>query len=619
MGARRLFIPLLLVFWAAAAVGQAKRRPDVYLVTIDTLRADHVPSYGYTQVQTPALDRLCRDGLHFTQAFSPSPITNSSHASILTGLMPSTHGVTDFAVPLRGDRPTLAELLHASGYHTAAFIGAVILDSRTLAPGFDRGFDFYFDFPAPRAGKSPLPKSRYGRVERRGLTVVQRAEQWLAQARGPRFAWVHLYDPHDPYDPPPPFAARYRDRPYDGEIAYADSALAEFLRFLDRRALYRDAIIIVVGDHGEGLGEHGEDTHGIFLYDTTLHVPLILKLPQSQHAGTAVAAQVRTIDIVPTLVDLLQLPSAAHFDGITLRPLWSADPATAERIALGETDYPLRFGWAPLRSARSGGFQYIEAPRPELFDLRADAAEAKNIYEPWAPPVEGLRQSLADAHLQVPATRVSAVPGSTVAELRALGYLGTDPGSTTAVAPSLLPDPKDKIAQQNLLHRAMLAEEDGDVAAARVALQKLLTLDPRSPSALLQLGQLELQSGDARQAVGLLARARDARPNDAGAAWYLGKACFKAGDYARARGALEASLALLPGQFEARVLLGATFARLKDYPAAEDQLEAAVLLSPSDPSAYDELARVYRAQGKKDLAIQAQMHARTLRAQAPAH
>ncbi|MDP9268187.1 MAG: sulfatase-like hydrolase/transferase [Acidobacteriota bacterium] len=642
MGVRRLAI-LSLILWTATAGAQSKRLPDVYLVTIDTLRADHVGCYGDTRVQTPALDRLCKDGLRFAQAFTPSPITNSSHASILTGLMPSTHGVTDFAVPLRSGRPTLAEMLHGAGYHTAAFIGAVILDSRTLAPGFDRGFDFYFNFPGRPAGKS-----RYGRVERRGMTVVQRAEQWIAQARGPRFAWVHLYDPHDPYDPPPPYLARYRDRPYDGEIAYADSALAEFLRFLDRRGLYRDAIIIVVGDHGEGLGEHGEDTHGIFLYDSTLHVPLIVKLSRHESSGAVIAAQVRTIDIVPTLVDVLQLPVTSQFEGATLRPFWSAHGAV-DRVALGETDYPLRFGWAPLRSVRSGAFKYIEAPRPELYDLNADRGESINIYQPWVPEVQRLRKVLADADLRPGAAQASAVPPATVAELRALGYLGNDPGVTTANPGSLLPDPKDKIAEQNLLHRAMLADEDGNLAATRAALHKVLELDPSSPTGLLQYGDLELRAGNHREAAGLLARAREVRPDDAGAAWSLGRALYQLGEYGQARQALESSLKLRSGQFEARILLASTCTHLGDLAAAEDQLEAAILLEPRDAGArkqlgsvrflkkdydgalaaldeaarlaprdasiYDELGRVYRAHAKPVLAQQAEARASRLRTQ----
>ena len=304
------------------------------------------------------MDALAKDGLRFTQAFTPSPITNTSHASILTGLLPGSHGVTDFAVPLSTAHPTVAELLKARGYHTAAFIGAVILDSKTLAPGFDRGFDFYDNFP-----EHSSTKSRWGRVERRGMDVVQHAEKWLTtHPAGPHFLWVHLYDPHDPYEPPMPYSQIYKDRLYDGEIAYADSALAHFIAYLKSSGKYRNSIIVVVGDHGEGLGEHHEDTHGIFLYDSTTHVPLIVKLPSELSAGTTVTAQVRTVDITPTMVELAGAPAAEKRDGESLQPYF-AGKDEAGRPAFGETDYPLRFGWAPLRSVRSDGFKFIEAPR----------------------------------------------------------------------------------------------------------------------------------------------------------------------------------------------------------------------------------------------------------------
>src|SRR6266496_3743452 len=281
---------------ATAQVRAKPSPPNVFLVTIDTLRADHVHCYGYDRIQTPVLDALAADGVRFTQAFTPSPITNTSHTTILTGLLPSSHGVTEFAIPLASSHVTWAELLKGKGYHTAGFIGAVILDAKSLAPGLDRGFDFYDNFP-----EHSESKSRWGRVERRGMDVVQQAEKWLAvHPTGPHFVWVHLYDPHDPYEPPPPFSDRYKDRLYDGEIAYADSVLGNFVQYVKKRGWYENAVIVVTGDHGEGLGEHQEETHGIFLYDTTTHVPLIIKLPGT--AAKVVDAQVRTIDILPTVL-----------------------------------------------------------------------------------------------------------------------------------------------------------------------------------------------------------------------------------------------------------------------------------------------------------------------------
>src|SRR6267154_6473419 len=393
----RIFFVLLGCYIAAGASVAREPVPDktpgpgVFLITIDTLRADHVHCYGYNRIRTPALDLLAKQGIRFTQAFTPSPITNSSHTSIMTGLLPSSHGVSDFGVPLPAIHPTLAALLAKRGYRTAAFIGAVILDSKNLAPGLDRGFEFYDNFPEPAA-----TKSRWGRLERRGLEVEQHAESWLNKhPDGAHFVWAHFYDPHDPYEPPPPYSNIYKDRLYDGEIAYADSALGHFLAYLKKQGWYDGALIVVVGDHGEGLGEHHEDTHGIFLYDSTTHVPLIVKLPAGSEGGKAkvVDAQVRTTDILPTVLDVLGFPGLETKEGESLKPYFAGKEAPA-RTVFGETDYPLRFGWAPLRSVRAEGFKFIEAPRPELYDLQRDAGELENKYEPWSVQVQKSRGML---------------------------------------------------------------------------------------------------------------------------------------------------------------------------------------------------------------------------------
>ncbi len=597
-----LFFCLFFISTAAGQVPQKTSRPDVFLITIDTLRADHVHCYGDANIRTPALDELGRDGIRFTQAFTPSPITNTSHTSILTGLLPSSHGVTDFGVPLAPSLPTWAELLKAQGYHTAAFIGAVILDSKSLAPGLDRGFEFYDNFPA----HSPT-KARWGRVERRGMEVIGHAEKWLARhPAGPHFVWVHLYDPHDPYEPPPPYSKIYRDRLYDGEIAYADSALANFLDYLNKRGWYEKAVVIVVGDHGEGLGEHGENTHGIFLYDSTTHVPLLIKLPGNRNSGRVVDAQVRTIDILPTVTDLLSIPSPAKLDGQSLKPYFQGGEH-GDRIAFGETAYPLRFGWAPLRSVRSQGFKFIEAPRPELYNLRTDPGEIQNTYVPWDAAVQKLRATLAELRARMPAQPPSpaTVPQGTVDELKALGYLGpADAGSSTNVAePSLLPDPKDKIEEQNLLHTAMLAAEDNRPKEARSALERVLQLEPDSPTALRQLGELELHAGDFTAAATHLKASREVRPNDANAWFYEGQALQKLGNLADAREALESSLKLNPGQLTARMTLGEVYLGLKRPKAALDQFEAALLLDPRSTEAQLGLARAYLASGNPAAAL----------------
>jgi arylsulfatase A-like enzyme/Flp pilus assembly protein TadD len=581
--------------------GQAQKKPsqpDVFLITIDTLRADHVRCYGDENIQTPALDGLAKDGIRFSQAFTPSPVTNTSHTSILTGLLPSSHGVTDFAVPLAPTHPTLAQLLKENGYRTAAFIGAVILDSKTLAPGLDRGFDFYDNFP-----EHSQTKTRWGRVERRGSDVVQHAETWMtAHLAGSHFIWIHLYDPHDPYEPPPPYSQTYKDRLYDGEIAYADSVLGGFIGYLKKTGRYDNALVVVVGDHGEGLGEHHEDTHGIFLYDSTTHVPLILKAPAKPPAGghpdQVVKAQVRTTDILPTVVDWLGIALPPRLDGASLKPY--IDGAEEEdRTAFGETDYPLRFGWAPLRSVRAGGFKFIEAPRPELYDLHADPAELSNRYQPSGLTVQKFRGMLAEIKAKAPAppSRAEAQnsQGSSDA-LKALGYQGQSGTEVPAngAGTSQLPDPKDRIEEQNLLHSAMIASDDNRTDQARQALEKVLQLDPNSQTALRQLGELELHAGDYARAAEHLKPAREA--GDATAAFYEGQAREKTGDFTGARDALEASLKLTPGQFPARLLLGQVYLGLKDPKNAADQFEAALLLQPESAEAQQGLAQAQGSQ-----------------------
>jgi len=581
---------------ARAGAGEKTPLGDVFLITIDTLRSDHVGCYGYQWIQTPTIDQLAKQGIRFAQAFTPSPITNTSHASILTGLLPSSHGVSDFGVPLTADHSTLAELLEKRGYQTAAFIGSIILDSKTLAPGLDRGFEFYDNFP-----EKTETKSRWGRLERRGMDVVQRAETWLDGHRtGPHFVWVHLYDPHDPYEPPPPYSERYKDHLYDGEIAFADSALGRFLNYLKEQHWYEGALIIVVGDHGEGLGEHGEDTHGIFLYDSTTHVPLIVKLPNEQEAGKVVEEQARTTDILPTILELLGIPAPESLDGTSLKSALLGTEAPS-RTVLGETDYPLRFGWAPLRSVRKDAFKFIEAPRPELYDLRSDPGEIRNAYVPWDSTVQKLRKELAKLSAKAAGKpSAAAVAPSTTDELRALGYLSTaDARSSTDVPePSLLPDPKDKVEEQNLLHVAMMASEDGQTAKARTALEKLLRLDNRSEIALSQLGRLEMESENYTKAALYLGRACEVNPQNATIAYDYGRALELSGDLVGARHALQASLKLNPKQLAARLLLGQIWLKSNDPKAAEDEFEAALLLQPASAEAQIGLARALLRQKK---------------------
>jgi len=316
----------------------------------------------------------------------------------------------------------------------------------------------------------------------------------------------------------------------------------------------------------------------MFLYDSTTHVPLIVKLPRRESAGTSIAAQVRTVDIVPTLLDLAGAAAPAKSDGESLR-VYLSGKSGVSRPVVGESDYPLRFGWAPLRSVRKDGFKFIEAPRPELYDLNQDAAELNNLYQASDMRVENSRAMLAEL-------RARETPGDGSKDA---------PQSDTNGSASSLPDPKDKIEEQNLLHAAMMDSEGDRPADAQKALQKVLEFDPQSPTALRELGELELQAGDYALAAQHLKNAVAIRPDDAAAALHAGEALAKAHDPAGARDALEASLKRVPGQFEARLLLGNVYLELKDAKAAEDQFEAALLLESENVDAQIGLAKAHIA------------------------
>jgi Tfp pilus assembly protein PilF len=423
--------------------------------------------------------------------------------------------------------------------------------------------------------------------------VVQHASAWLQQHPvGKRFVWIHLYDPHDPYEPPAPYAAQYAKDPYSGEIAYADAQIAKLLSLLKRQGRYQNAAIILLADHGEGLGEHGENTHGIFLYDSTLRIPLVVKLPKNDRAGAAVADQVSTIDVFPTIMELAGAATPSSLEGRSL--LASARPKS--RVVISETDYPLRFGWAPIKSARTVGGKYIDAPRPEYYELSNDPGEKENIYTPWNAEVQSLREEVARVRKNsTPGT--NAVPGSTVSELQALGYLGTVAGSTTAADLTTLPDPKDKIEVQNLIHDGMVEQDRGRLKEALLHFSKAVALDAQSPNTLLLLGTAELKTGDYRRAAQHLQAAAILRGDDAAIAAAYGEALFRMGDLQAAATVLQKAASASSGLYNVRVLLGEIFLQQNALERAADQLEAAVLIEPNKPGAYITLAKVKAAQG----------------------
>ncbi len=378
------------VFWFrgdAPPAPTTASKPNVLLITLDTTRADRLGSYGYGRAATPNLDRLAARGVRFAQALSSAPLTLPSHASLMTGRQPYSHGVRNngyFA--LSPDVATLAQSFAAAGYDTAAFVSSFVLDRQF---GLARGFSAYNDTldHEPAGGAASLE------LERRGDRTVAAATEWLAarQPGKPYFLWVHLYDPHEPYAAPSPLREQFSSQPYDGEIAFVDSLAGVLIG----KTAGSPGLIVVAGDHGESLGDHGESTHGLFVYESALHVPLIFAGAGVRNPAV-VNEPVRLIDVAPTMLELAGLAPLSGVDGESLRPLMTA-AATSENPTpvYAETYFPQFFmGWSPLRSLRVGRWKYIEAPEPELYDLSADAAERTNVLDRHASTAASLGRAL---------------------------------------------------------------------------------------------------------------------------------------------------------------------------------------------------------------------------------
>lgn len=467
----------------------------VVLISIDTLRSDRLPAYGYRGVETPAIDRLRRDAILFERAYSPMPLTLPAHTSILTGLLPPEHGVRDnIGYRLDSDRVAyLPKLLQEAGYATGAAVSAFVLRGRT---GLDAGFDLYEDAIEFRTGGG------MGAVQRGGDGTVEAAGDWLrGVADRPFFLFLHLYEPHTPYSPPEPFASRYASA-YDGEIAAADEVVGTLLDELRRLGVYDRALVILLSDHGEGLDDHGEREHGVLLYREALQVPLLLKLPGARRAGDTVAAPAQLTDVMPTVLELLEMEVPEAIRGKSLLDL--ADDETSDRTLFAETVYPrLHFGWSDLASAISDRYHFIEGPDPELYDLVADPAESTNLLadaDALGPDAKRAARRLREAVADVDRTLTAPAMENeeTRAALTALGYLG---GAAEA-GDGPLADPKSQIHTLAVLGDAFRAFSQKDWEEAIPRFRKALEIHPRMLDAWEHLALSLHRSGRLEEAVG---------------------------------------------------------------------------------------------------------------------
>jgi choline-sulfatase len=604
--------------------------PNVILITLDTTRADRMGFLGSQRGLTPNLDALARQSVVFTHAYCQVPLTTSSHATILTGTYPQFHQVNDFGVPLAQDLPYAPYIFRGRGYHTAAFVGSLVLDpvSRS-APGFDRGFDSYdAGFHRRRTGED-----RYQAIERRGGEVVAHALAWLNQhPKGPFFIWVHLYDAHDPYDPPEPYKSRYASAPYDGEIAYADSAVGKLLTHLRGQRLYQGSLIAVMADHGEALGEHGEATHGIFLYDETIRVPLLIKLPGERAAGKYVESRVGLVDVLPTVLQAAEVPVPQEIQGQSLLALLKPAPAgkatgkdltlPLDRPAYAETDYPHRtFGWSSLRALRTGKYLYVEAPHRELYDQSADPKEEHNlsatsvaVSDTLSSQLDAFRQKTASS-LQAP--KVGMDP-EIQEKLSGLGYVASDNSSSTMLGIKITgADPKDKVQVVNLLHRAEMLAEEQRYPEAVPLLEQVIAKEPDLPIAHLQLGTALTFLGDYEKAVPVLRKAVEMRPDLTVPRYQLGSALFETGDFGGAALQFETALARSPSWPEAHFSLATAYARADRLPDAIKEYEKVIELRPNHYGAHLLLGRALALSGNPTAALPNLMRAVELQPTSP--
>ncbi len=619
---------------------------NIILITIDTLRADRLPVYGYTGVKTPHISNLAASSIVFQDTIAEVPLTLPSHTSILTGLLPLKHGVRDNATFVLDSKiTTLAEILKAQGYTTAAFVSSAVLDSRYK---LDQGFDFYFD----NFEESGIEESPGTGVERRAADTEKEAEEWILENREKKsFIWVHFYDPHDPYKPPVPYQTEYAAAPYDGEIAYTDEAIGKLIAKLEALQLMEKTILIMTADHGESLGEHGELTHGIFLYDSTIRVPFLIRLPQG--TPKSIPGLVRHIDIAPTLLDWVGITPDPAMQGKSLINLIQGKESD-KRPAYSESKFgELHYGWSPLMSITTRDYKYIHAPRPELYARKSDPSESNNIIKQKDSIAKELNKDL-ESILGTDSTQdlqsSAKVDPEMEEKLRALGYVATTVKSTPE---SRKTDPKDRMYLHRYLAEAYAAMNEKNYPLVIEKLAPLLIKNPDQEN--LNAAEAHFLAGMAfanlrqfLQAIEQLHAAIRLRPDHIKALYNLAYAYQVTGQYAAAENYYKqifhfdkdylpavVGLAKLyrmtnqPGEADIyvrkavdayqqslRQTKGAS-ARSKTYALlaeiyfsanalddAEKNLKAAIELTPREPSLHYNLAQMYEARKESLKAIE---------------
>lgn len=592
-------------FLAACGGGErAARPPDVLLVTLDTVRADRLGCYGYAGGTTPFLDRIAAEGLRMDQAIAVAPLTLPSHTSILTGLYPPRHGVRDNAdFRLGASGVTLAERFRERGYFTAAAVGSLVLAS---SQGLNRGFDVYDE---PSARPMPVPrgvKFAFRRIgERRAAEVTDAALRAVERSGDrPFFLWVHYFDPHSDYDPPQPWSERFASRPYDGEIAYTDAEIGRLLERLEARGRSSDMLVAVVADHGEGLGEHGETTHGVLLYEATLRVPLLLRWPGRIPPGTRVREPASGVDLAPTMLDLLGLPPmegaqgrsfAAAARGGEIRP---RGPLYSESL-YGEH----AFGWARLLALREGTVKLLDAPEPEIYDLAEDPSEKHDLAPASPGEVRERRERLRNLIAEIGPETYGSPAGMDADRRALLESLGYVSAGGPAAGRRDRPNPNRLMAAAEAYLDARRSLSLGRLEEAEKMLRRVLAADPGNPAALALDGAIQVSLGRREEGIARLERAVRAAPGVYENVRNLADAYHTAGRLDEAAEAWRAALGIQPESAEARFALGNVLFAKSDDPGAIASYREALRLDPGWAPALAALGVAYERGGDAEAAL----------------
>jgi len=549
---------------------------NLLLITIDTIRGDRVGYAGY-DVDTPSLDSLAQGGASFMNAVCQVPLTLPSHASILTGTSPLYHQIRnneDFV--LEEDFTTLAELLKNKGYLTAAFVGSFVLSSQF---GTNQGFDLYDDkYETPEALKPYGP-------QRRAEQVYSSAASWIDENHKEKFfIWVHFFDPHFPYTPPSPFDVTYKSRPYDGEIAYTDIYVGKLAQILKEKNISGKTLVVIVGDHGEDLWQHSEPTHGIFLYETALHVPLLFYCPEIIPEGVRIKEQARSIDIFPTILDMFQIDIPPFCQGTSLVPAIEGKKIKETRKSYAETYYPLlAHGWSAQESIRTDKWKYILSPRSELYDLEEDPEETKNLVGARPEVVARLERELEGLKKEFSSSRSLPIKELTPEEkekLRALGYVsGALPPESDSEG---RPDPKDKIDTLKKLYAARTAMRQAESEKGERILNELKKEDPDNPRVYQSLGKIYQQQEDWAKAIDAFRKAVSLNPRDVVSYFELSQSYSNLGMMDEASKAALATLEFRPNHLLSLLFLAYYYKSMKNITESILYLERALQVAPSN-------------------------------------